>query len=119
MHPFYSVKIKKTDMKKIIIATLVIAALAVACSPKIAPTNSSSSSELIPLVPGNDANDIAVGQTIFTTSCTKCHREKIKYVSTHTYTEAIPVVTKMAGKAKLTQEQAKKLAAYVYSVSKK
>ena len=96
-----------------------------ACTPKASPTATAPVAETkttetgMPAVAGTLAADVAAGHTIFTTSCTKCHGEKTKYVTSHTYAEAIPVMNSMAKKARLTQEQINQLAAYVYSVSKK
>jgi len=63
--------------------------------------------------------DIAAGEVIFTTNCTKCHKAKTEYVANHTYEQAIPVMNSMSKKSKLTPEQVSHLAAYVNSVAKK
>lgn len=104
-------------MKKIIISAFSSAVILIACSPKVAPT--STSSNAMPTSASTASADILAGQTIFTTNCTKCHGAKTGYVTKHTYEEAIPVLNSMSKKAKLTPEQISQLAAYVNSVAKK
>lgn len=103
-------------MKKIILSAIIASVFAIACTPKAAP---SKTTEAMPSSPSTAAADIAAGHTIFTTNCTKCHGPKTDYVNSHTYKEGIPVMASMSEKAKLTPEQIKQLAAYVYSVAKK
>lgn len=104
-------------MKKIIISAFTAAMVLIACSPKATPTTNPSGA--MPTAASMASADIAAGQTIFTTTCTKCHDAKTRYVTNHTYEEAIPVMNSMSKKAKLTQEQIGQLAAYVNSVAKK
>lgn len=106
-------------MKKIILSAFGATAILMACTPKASPTSGNTTENGMPAVAGTLAGEVASGHTIFTTNCTKCHGEKTKYVTSHTYAEAIPVMNSMAKKARLTQEQINQLAAYVYSVSKK
>jgi mono/diheme cytochrome c family protein len=105
-------------MKKIIISSFTVAVLLIACAPKTAPTGTSA---LLPAASAVSASqaDIDAGHTIFSTNCTKCHGEKAKYVTNHSYNQAIPVLTSMSKKAKLTPDQISQLAAYVNSVAKK
>lgn len=105
-------------MRKIILSAFTAAIILVACTPKASP---SKTNEIMPSV--SDVNTeqayISAGQTIFTTKCTKCHGAKTAYVNTHTYDEAKPVMAAMSQKAKLSDVEAKQLAAYVYANAKK
>jgi mono/diheme cytochrome c family protein len=118
-------------MKRVILSACAIAVLAIACSPKAAPAksaatnttvstaSSNNSNQLMPATPGDNADDIAAGEAIMTTSCARCHKAKTGYATSHTYAQALPVMNSMAKKARLTPEQAQQLAAYLYSVAKK
>lgn len=105
-------------MKKIIVSAFTMVIVLIACSPKTSPSTQAAASGM-PEVAGTAAEDITAGETIFTTSCTKCHKAKTNYVKSHTYEEAIPVMNSMSKKSKLSQEQIEQLAAYVYSIAKK
>lgn len=104
-------------MKKII-ASVFIAGFIVACSPKTAPTGTSAALPALENV-STESTDVAAGQVIFTTKCTKCHKAKDEYVANHTYTEATGVLNAMSKKAKLSQDEMNQLAAYVNSAAKK
>lgn len=106
-------------MKRIIVATFLVSIVAVACSPKVKPAATAPAEAAMPATPSSLAADIEAGHTIFTTNCTKCHGAKTKYVDNHTYEQSIPVMTSMSKKAKLSPDQIKQLAAYVYSAAKK
>lgn len=110
------VTFKTCPMKKIIISACSIAVVLIACTPKASP---SKTEEIMPKTASTATADIAAGHTIFTTNCIKCHAAKTDYVNNHTYEQARPVMASMSEKSKLTPEQVKQLAAYVYSVSKK
>lgn len=107
-------------MKRTIIALCTLTVMVIACTPKASPSGSSAAASM----PADSSismtqADIDAGKVIFTTKCTKCHAAKDKYVADHTYSEATGVLNKMSGKAKLSQEEANQLAAYVNSVAKK
>lgn len=107
-------------MKKALLFSLIIMLVIVACSPKSAPSKSATVSGMPEMASiSSEAADISAGHVLFTTKCTKCHKAKDKYVSGHTYSEALGVLNSMAKKANLTQDEIMQLAAYVNSVAKK
>ncbi|HOZ97199.1 MAG TPA: hypothetical protein PLS07_04470 [Niabella sp.] len=108
-------------MKKVSLFTLVIMLSIAACSPKSAPTTTAPVSAGMPELANISATeaDVTAGHTLFTTKCTKCHKAKDKYVSEHSYSEAIRVLNSMVKKAKLNQDEISQLAAYVNSAAKK
>lgn len=110
---------KKSTMKRVFASVYIMLAI-IACSPKTAPSSAASVSGMPELANvSSSESDINAGQVIFTSKCTKCHGAKTKYVTGHSYAEAVGVLNKMSQKAKLSQEEIGQLAAYVNSVAKK
>jgi uncharacterized membrane protein len=103
-------------MKKAIWVSLVVASLAFACTPKASPavTEATIPSETSVY---NDAATIEAGHTIFTTKCTRCHKEKP--IHKWTYEKLRPVLGSMVQKAKLNSSEIAQVSAYVHANSKK
>ena len=103
-------------MKKAILVSLVVASLAFACTPKASPavTEATIPSET---TVSNDAATIEAGHTIFTTKCTRCHKEKP--IHKWTYEKLRPVLGSMVHKAKLNTSEIAQVSAYVHANSKK
>lgn len=103
-------------MKKAIFSAMVLAVLAVACTPKASPSVTEATIPTESAVSKSSAT-ISAGHTIFTTKCTRCHREKP--VEKSTYEELRPVLASMVKKAKLDATEIEQVSAYVYSKAKK
>ena len=103
-------------MKNLFIVLTIIVLMAIACAPKASravteatiPTSNSVSKE---------TKTIEAGHTIFTTQCTRCHKEKP--IQKWTYEKLRPTLAIMVRKAKLDNPEIGQLTAYVYANSKK
>ena len=103
-------------MKKTILVSLVVASLAFACTPKASPAVTAATIPSETTV-NNDAATIEAGHTIFTTKCTRCHKEKP--IHKWTYEKLRPVLGSMVQKAKLNSSEIAQVSAYVHANSKK
>ena len=103
-------------MRKLIFFLLAIALIAIACTPKASPvvTEATIPSET---AVSNDAKTVEAGHTIFTTKCTRCHKEKP--IQKWTYEKLRPTLAVMVKRAKLDQAEIGQLTAYVHANSKK
>ena len=82
--------------KSKILAVALLGILIYSCSPKVAaPVAEVKKVELTP--------ELAEGKLVFENNCAKCHG--LPALTRHTKEEWIPVVTRMAKKAKLSEEQ--------------
>src|SRR6476469_863379 len=102
-------------MKKIIVAMAILALLAFACTPKASPavTEATIPSET---AVSKDVATIEEGNKIFTTKCTRCHKEKP--IQKWTYEKLRPVLGTMVRKAKLNNTEIAEVAAYVHAHAK-
>jgi uncharacterized membrane protein len=103
-------------MKKAILVSLVVASLAFACTPKASPAVTEATIPSETKV-SNDAATIKAGHTIFTTKCTRCHKEKP--IHKWTYEKLRPVLGSMVQKAKLNASEIAQVSAYVHANSKR
>jgi mono/diheme cytochrome c family protein len=114
-------------MKKILFASLVALAAAVACTPKAVPTTSTpaSSSSTASTTPADEpvksktaaSATIEAGHTIYTSKCGRCHG--LKEVGNYTAERWVPILNSMAPKAKLTEDETAQVLAYVQANAKK
>ena len=103
-------------MRNLFIVLIITILVAIACAPKASravteatiPTSNSVSKE---------PKTIDAGHTIFTTQCTRCHKEKP--IQKWTYEKLRPTLAVMVKKAKLDNPEIEQLTAYVYANSKK
>lgn len=82
--------------KSKILAVALLGILLYSCAPKFAA--STTAVKNVELTPA-----LAEGKNLFESNCTKCHG--LPPVTKHTKEDWIPVVTRMAKKANLTEEQ--------------
>lgn len=103
-------------MKRFLFSFFIIVLIAFACTPKASPavTEATIPSET---AVSNDARTIETGHSIFTTKCTRCHKEKP--IEKWTYRKLRPVLGAMVQKAKLDNTEIAQIAAYVHANSKK
>jgi cytochrome c2 len=103
-------------MKKLLFFLFTIAFIAFACTPKASPavTEATIPSET---AVSNDAGAIEAGHTIFSTKCTRCHKEKP--IEKWTYEKVRPVLASMVKKAKLNNTEIGQVSAYVHANAKK
>ena len=103
-------------MKQITFLLLMVAYLAFACAPKAsrAVTEATIPSETSV---STNAATIEAGHTLFTTKCTRCHKEKP--IHKWTYEKLRPVLGAMVRKAKLNITEIGQISAYVHANSKK
>lgn len=93
-------------LKSKILAIAVLGMLIYSCSPKVAaPVAEVKKIELTP--------ELAEGKMVFEKDCTKCHG--MPEFTRHTKEQWVPVVDRMAKKAKITDEQ--KTLVYNYIVA--
>jgi mono/diheme cytochrome c family protein len=121
-------------MKKVITLSLICASIAVACnkkahpsvtktepaSPPVAAPVTQTINPTSPEAPGvkpEDAALIAEGKTVYEAKCGKCHALKVVDVYTTQRWEGI--LRMMIPKAKLTEDEAKQVTAYVNANAKK
>ncbi|WP_312288341.1 c-type cytochrome [Chryseobacterium gleum] len=95
-------------MKKIILAGIATSAFLVSCGPKsVAVTGPKYTS----------SEQLVQGKTIFENSCAKCH--KLPEPTKHDDKGWINTLSRMAPKAKLTDDQHQMVYDYLISVNKK
>lgn len=97
-------------MKKISAAALFTCLLLASCTPK-----ASTAGPIGPAV--STAEQITQGKTIFENSCSKCH--KLPDPAKHDDQGWIKTLSRMAPKAKLSDEQHQMVYDYLISVNKK
>jgi uncharacterized membrane protein len=102
-------------MKNLFIV-LTITILMAACTPKASPAVTEATIPTSNTV-SKEPNTIDAGHTIFTTQCTRCHKEKP--IQKWTYEKLRPTLAVMVKKAKLDNPEIEQLTAYVYANSKK
>lgn len=109
-------------MKKILFASA-LAALVVACAPKVTPaasttTETTTSSTSAPASTANPATaKIEAGHQVYTAKCGRCHA--LKEPSHYTAERWVPILQSMAPKAKLSEEETANVLAYVQANAKK
>ena len=103
-------------MKNLIFLLIIIVLIAVACTPKASPSVTDATIPASTAV-SKEARTIEAGHTIFTTKCTRCHKEKP--IQKWTYEKLRPTLAAMVKKAKLDNTEIPQIAAYVYANSKK
>ena len=101
-------------MKNLFIVLAVL--LAIACTPKASPAVTEATIPTSNSV-SKETKTIEAGHTIFTTQCTRCHKEKP--IQKWTYDKLRPTLAIMVRKAKLDDPEIGQLTAYVYANSKK
>lgn len=93
-------------MKLKIVAIALVGILVYSCSPKVvAPVADVKKVELTP--------ELAEGKSLYENSCAKCHM--LFPASKHTKEDWIPVLDRMAKKAKITEEQEASIYNYITS----
>ena len=102
-------------MKNLFIV-LTITILMAACTPKASPAVTEATIPTSKSV-SKETKTIEAGHTIFTTQCTRCHKEKP--IQKWTYEKSRPTLAIMVRKAKLDNPEIGQLTAYVYANSKK
>lgn len=93
-------------MKKIFVASSIIAIFAASCTPKAVATTTASPIK-------STADQIAQGKTIFENSCGKCH--KLPEPASHNSVQWVGIMNSMAPKAKLNEEQHQWVYDYIVS----
>jgi cytochrome c5 len=91
-------------MKLKIAALAIVGILIYSCSPKVVtPVGEAKKIELTP--------ELAEGKSLYENSCAKCHM--LFPASKHTKEDWIPVLDRMAKKAKITDEQKASIYNYI------
>ena len=103
-------------MKNLIFLLVIIVFIAIACTPKASPAVTEATIPTSTAV-SKDTKTIEAGHTIFTTKCTRCHKEKP--IQKWTYEKLRPTLAVMVKRAKLDNTEIQQLTAYVYANSKK
>lgn len=103
-------------MQKLILCLFAATTVAVACTPKASPAVTDATIPTSSAV-SKESKTIEAGHTIFTTKCTRCHREKP--IEKWTYEELRPTLASMVKKAKLSSTETEQVSAYVFANSKK
>ena len=103
-------------MKNFFIVLTIIILMAIACTPKASPAVTEATIPTSNSV-SKETKTIDAGHTIFTTQCTRCHKEKP--IQKWTYEKLRPTLAIMVRKAKLDNPEIGQLTAYVYANSKK
>jgi len=103
-------------MSKLILLLVIATFVAFACTPKASPAVTAATIPTETTV-SNDMATIEAGHTIFTTKCTRCHREKP--IQKWTYERLRRVLGAMVQKAKLNNTEIGQITAYVHANSKK
>jgi len=103
-------------MKNLFIVLTTIVFMAIACTPKASPAVTEATIPTSKSV-SKETETIEAGHTIFTTQCTRCHKEKP--IQKWTYEKLRPTLAIMVRKAKLDNPEIEQLTAYVYANSKK
>lgn len=99
-------QIKKLNsmFKTKILGLAVLGIFIYSCSPKIvAPVAETKTFEM--------TAELAEGKSLFENNCAKCH--KLPEITKHTKEEWIPVVDRMAKKARITEDQEKLVYNYI------
>jgi len=118
-------------MKKILILSLVITIIALACSRKtvstkepVIPQREASITPIINNAPivtsptvATDEATISQGKTVFEAKCARCHG--LKNVSNYTQQRWDGILRTMAPRARLTETETQQVAAYVKANAKK
>ena len=108
--------------------TITIAALALfvfACSRKSVPTagegtattKTEAPKEVAPKADAASAETLALGKTVYTTRCGRCHG--LKNTEAYTHKEWEGILASMIPKAKLNEAEGKQVTAYVMANAKK
>ncbi|MBQ0151275.1 MAG: cytochrome C [Chryseobacterium sp.] len=95
-------------MKKILVASSVIAILAASCTPKAAATATATPTPI-----KSTEAQIAQGKIAFENSCGRCH--KLPDPASHNSVQWVGIMNSMAPKAKLTEEQHQWVYDYIVS----
>jgi len=103
-------------MRNLFIVPAIIVLMAIACTPKASPAVTEATIPTSNSV-SKETKTIEAGHTIFTTQCTRCHKEKP--IQKWTYEKLRPTLAIMVRKAKLDNPEIGQLTAYVYANSKK
>src|SRR5262245_39892641 len=104
-------------MKNLIyLLNAIIIVTVVACTPKASPAVTEATIPASTAVSKETAG-IEAGHTIFTTKCTRCHKEKP--IEKWTYETLRPTLAVMVKRAKLDNTEIQQISAYVYANSKK
>ncbi|WP_300565964.1 cytochrome c [Flavobacterium sp.] len=90
-------------MKLKIVALAIVGILLYSCAPKFASTTAAKNVVLTPA--------LAEGKNLFESNCAKCHG--LPPVTQHTKEDWIPVLDRMAKKAKVTDEQKASIYNYI------
>lgn len=103
-------------MNKLIFFLIITTFIALACTPKasLAVTAATIPTET---TVSNDMATIEAGHIIFTTKCTRCHKEKP--IRKWTYQKLRPVLGAMVKKADLNTTEIGQITAYVHANAKK
>lgn len=94
-------------MKKLIFGFGILATI-IACSPK---TTLPPPQEEVTVTEAMMSTEASTGKTIFSKSCTKCHKAKV--IDNFTAEQWAGILPGMAGKAKLDEVQTSQVAAYI------
>ncbi|TGD59050.1 c-type cytochrome [Flavobacterium humi] len=89
-----------------ILGIAVLGILVYSCSPKIAPAPPVTEAPAAVLTP-----ELMEGKTLYENNCAKCH--KLFPASRHTKEEWVPVLNRMAPKAKITEAQKTSIYNYI------
>lgn len=103
-------------MNKFILFMLLAAFVAFACTPKASPSVTEATIPSEATV-SNDVSAIQAGRVIFTTKCTRCHKEKP--IEKWTYHRLRSILGAMVKKADLNNMEIAQISAYVHANSKK
>ena len=103
-------------MKNLILLLIMIVFITIACTPKASPSVTEATIPTSAAV-SKDTKMIEAGHTIFTTKCTRCHKEKP--IEKWTYEKLRPTLAVMVQRAKLNNTEIGEISAYVYANSKK
>lgn len=103
-------------MKNLVLLLVAIVTMAIACTPKASPAVTEATIPA-PAAVSKETKAIEAGHSIFTTKCTRCHKEKP--IEKWTYEKLRPTLAIMVKRAKLDNTEIQQISAYVYANSKK
>lgn len=106
-------------MKKIVFLTLVTGFILIACHRKtVPPAQTTQATTTVPVQTTTDSATMLVdqGKLVYTARCGKCHA--LKNTANYTTDRWQQILIKMIPKAKLDENQAKQVTAYVMANAK-